>query len=142
MELTSTALVSILTNEWERVFITVPAPDLCLGSHRFEAQLVWAMGQRTGSTDFPFQCPENTVLCDGTREVGWYRMSNVFGHTTVEWARDRKPPISGVVAVRKPVQTNCDCWTQDPRVRRLGRFGKWEKRVLVHHAYYEAGAAL
>lgn len=136
MNLNRAVMANILSEDWHRVFVTVPAPALCAADHGFHYQQVWAMGQRTGSTGFPFQCPENTIICDGTREVGWYRMANVFGHTTVEWSRDRKPPISGVAQVKKPLHTDCDCWTQDHRVRRLGRFGRWEKGVLVHQAYY------
>lgn len=139
LDLTQSAMAELLLEDWSAVLVTVPAPVLCFdATHRFTSQMIWAMGQRTGTIGFPFQCPENTILCDGTRNTGWYRMSNVFGHTTVEWVRDTKPPIAGVVRVEKPLETNCACWTQDGRVHRLGRFGQWVKGALVHEAYTTA----
>lgn len=143
MDLTRGAMQGILLEKYSHVFVTVPAPALCYDmTHSFSSQMIWAMGQRTGTTGFPIQCPENTIVCNGSRDTGWYRMSNVFGHTTVEWATERKPPVNGVVRVEKPVSTTCDCWLQDDRVLRLGRFGQWQKGVLVHEVYRAAKAAL
>ena len=127
---------------WAKVFSTVPAHALCMDpAHQFRAQSVWAMGQREGSQDFPFACPPFTVVCNGERDTGWYRIANVFGMTTVEWAGEKKPPIKGVVRVEKPLDTNCTCH-QEAGLVRLGRFGKWQKGVLVHTAYTEAKASL
>lgn len=134
--------ITLRGGAWARVFSTVPAHAICYdGSHEFTEQAVWAMGQREGSQDFPFACPPFTVVCNGERDTGWYRMANVFGMTTVEWATLRKPPIRGVVQVNKPIRTSCTCH-QGAGLVRLGRFGKWQKGVLVHTAYTEARAAL
>lgn len=142
MQVTPEEVQISLKAPWAKVVSTVPAPALCLDpAHSFESQNVWAMGQREGSQDFPFACPPFTVVCNGERDSGWYRMANVYGMTTVEWAMDRKPPIKGVVRVEKPLTTNCDCHLPEGLVR-VGRFGKWQKGVLVHTAYTETKAML
>lgn len=134
--------IALESKRWTKIFSTVPAPSFCLDrAHRFESQTIWAMGQREGTTDFPIDCPPFTVICNGERDTGWYRVANVFGMRTVEWATPRKPPIQGVVPVEKPVATNCDCHL-DKGLVRIGRFGKWQKGVLVHSAYAEAKKAL
>lgn len=118
---------------------TVPAPLLCLGGdvyqHQFFAQKVWAIGDAPEAGQLvPFACPGDTVICNGEREVGWYRKSNVFDRTTVEWPEGSRPPIDGVAEVQKPISTNCDCM---PGVYRTGRYGRWQKGVLSHEAYFE-----
>ena len=88
-------------------------------------------------------CTEGVVECNGTRDVGWYRKATVFGHTTVEWPIRRKPPVKGVVTVRKPLSTNCDCWLNDRiPVLRVGRYGKWQKGYLTHHVVADVEKAL
>lgn len=127
---------------WIRVLSTVPAPAICADpAHRFDVQPIWAMGQREDGPDLPFPCPPNTVICNGDRHTGWYRIANVFGMKTVEWPEGRKPPFKGVVRVEKPLATNCDCHVKEGLVR-IGRFGKWQKGVLVHTAYTETRALL
>lgn len=116
---------------------TVPAPLLCQrgGEHVFSHVRCWAIGdapEEGQSVPFSTEQPD-TILCDGTEEHGYYRVSNVFGRTTIEWpGRGRRPPLEGVVAFDKPLSTTCDCW---PQVQRLGRYGRWKKGVLAHHVY-------
>lgn len=126
------------------IFSTIPADRLCLrpAEHKFLTQDVWAMGstrddfatQRT----LPYYAPENTVQCNGSDGTAWYRAATVFGASTIEWPAGRKPPINGIVPVRKPLSTDCDCHVSaSNRYVRLGRYGKWQKGVLVHTAYEE-----
>jgi hypothetical protein len=117
---------------------TLPAPALCSDpTHRFDSVLCWAigdapeLGQKTPYTTDPF-----TVLCDASKDRGYYRISNVFGYSTVEWPGwRRKPPVDNVVGFHKPLRTDCDCL---PEVVRAGRMGKWQKGVLAHETYQEA----
>lgn len=142
LDITPQEVAIALEGPWVKVFSTVPAPALCRDpGHQFTEQVVWAMGQREGSQDFPFTCPPFTVVCNGERDTGYYRIANVFGMTTVEWSGVRKPPIRGVVRVQKPISTNCTCHQKAGLVR-IGRFGKWQKGVLVHSAYKDVRAAL
>ena len=118
-------------------FSTIPAPLMCVDPmHNFRSTKCWAIGdapeigQKTREVAPPY-----TIVCDGTKDQGYYRASNVFGYQTVEWPGWRnRPPVSGVVDFLKPLATNCDCW---PQVTRIGRMGKWRKGVLAHEAYEE-----
>lgn len=134
--------IALGRDAWSKVFSTVPAHAICKDpTHQFTEQVVWAMGQREGTQDFPFACPPFTVVCNGERDTGYYRIANVFGMTTVEWPGEKRPPIKGVVRVAKPLATNCTCHKEAGLVR-IGRFGKWQKGVLVHTAYTETKVAL
>lgn len=128
---------------------TIPATVLCAmrTEHRFDYEMIWAMGQTQDGPDLQIPCPPNTVICDGTEDVGWYRTAKVFGVQTVEWPMvhshptGKRPPFKGVTNVPKPLSTNCVCWT-DSGVYRVGRYGRWQKGVLVHTAYYDTANIL
>lgn len=77
--------------------------------------------------------PDDTVLYDGTLDRSWYRSSNLFGVQGTEWsAGSRRPPIPNLVSIKKPLATTCDCF---PDVVHVGRYGRWQKGVLVHDAF-------
>lgn len=141
MVLSASAVSDVLKSDAKYVISTVPAPAICGNDrHEFIAQNVWAAGDAPELGQFcPIYCPPNTVICNGDSDRAWYRLSNVFGHTTCEWPAARKPPVSGVAEVVKPIRHTCTCWTG--RVVSLGRYGAWKKGVLSHQAY-EAAAAL
>lgn len=120
------------------VLSTIPRPIVCQGGddHLFRSQRCWALGDApVYDQKVPISCPLNTVICDATPEISWYRLANVFGMTTVEWSGTRtKPPLQGVVAFDKPLSTTCDCW---PDWGFFGRYGQWQKGVLVHQVYMQ-----
>jgi hypothetical protein len=120
---------------WGAVLSSIPAPVLCRNpSHAFLSQKVYAAGDAPERGIFaPISCLPDTVLCDGTEDRAWYRISNVFGHCTAEWPDRRKPPFEGVTEVQKPIGTTCYCW--EGRITRIGRYGIWMKGVLSHQAY-------
>lgn len=127
------------SGDYKTVISTIPADALCekLDEHTFDSQRVWSVGDAPERGIFcpvteaaPFQ-----VICNASRDSGWYRNANVFGYRTAEWAGDRCPPIEGIAPVSKPIATNCDC---NPGVVRLGRYGEWRKGVLSHEAYEKA----
>lgn len=132
---------------WRLVVSTIPASALCVvqDKHQFLSQPVWAAGDapELGRMS-PISCAAGKVICNGETDRAWYRVSNVFGHTTAEWPYDRRPPISGISQVLKPIRTTCDCFSKvrgQLPLYRTGRFGRWEKGVLSHHSY-ELAAAL
>lgn len=130
------------SEEFAHYISTVPAPLLCTNAaHVFPSQKVWAIGDAPERGVF---CPIttadlNTVICSGSPDNSWYRTANILGYRTAEWPENRRPPIEGLAQVSKPIKTNCDCL---PMVHRLGRYGKWEKGVLSHSAYYETVVGL
>lgn len=147
------SLQGILPHRWATTISTVPAPELCgrPDQHTFASTDIWAMGSRVKlrqdpthgappgfiPSGMPFRAPESTVMCNGHRDTRWYRAATVFGHSTLEWPDGARPPITGVVRVRKPLSTDCDCW-QAEGLLRLGRYGEWRKGVLVHEVYQRA----
>lgn len=124
------------------VVSTIPLPSICREPerHEFTAQKIWAAGDAPDQGRLcPISCPPDTVICNGHMDRAWYRVSNVFGHTTAEWPHDRRPPLSDIAEVTKPIAHNCDCW--DPsRFVGVGRYGAWQKGVLSHHAYEQAAS--
>jgi hypothetical protein len=125
------------------IFSTIPRPALCHGPHTFASGAIWALGDAPERGQYvSTTTPDNTVVCSGESEQGWYRTSKIFGYATMEWPIDRKPPIPGVAEVRKPLRHNCNCWEgSEPsgtKVEFAGRYGAWEKGYLSHHAYNRA----
>lgn len=122
---------------------SIPLAALCLDmeSHAFTSQQCWAMGDAPErGQEVPVPCPDDTVICDGTRDVGYYRVSNVFGYKTVEYPGLRpKPPLAGLVPFHKPLATTCTC---HPGMLRVGRYGTWTKGVLSHTAFNEVVKAM
>jgi hypothetical protein len=113
----------------DMIISTIPAPALCYKpEHRFKFHDIYA----NGTTDaVPY--PEDSIICDGTGEHDWYRISRVFGYQTTEWP---KPPATSASYARvvKPLETDCDCY---PEYKRIGRYGAWRKSYLVHQAFPE-----
>ena len=133
-------LAQIINGEfYDLVINSIPLPDLCHQGHHFGAVEVIAAGDAPdlgidiGKT---FRCSDFTVLCNGNPNTAWSRLSNIFGHTTVEWpASIEQVPVRTASKVRKPLDHDCDCW---PTILKVGRFGSWTKGVLSHHAYNKA----
>jgi hypothetical protein len=125
---------------YDAIFSTVPAPSVCLYplEHQFKSHDIYAVGdkvedgevKRSIASSLLFENHNDKVICNGASSPAWYRLSRVFGVSTLEWpGQIEKPPFEGVVTVRKPLETNCDC---HPWVTRIGRYGAWKKGYLVH----------
>lgn len=128
-----------MAHEFDFVFSSVPLRPLCVNrEHSFASRTIYAIGD---APDLGVRCPiqveTNQIIYCGNRNASWYRAANIFGHCTVEWAR--KPPISDVATVMKPLGTDCDCY---PNVVRLGRYGEWKKGVLAVDAFNKTMNAL
>jgi len=130
--------------DWARVYSSIPAPAICAAPswHHFESVRIWAVGAvETLGAFAPREMEDaGAIVCDGTSERRWYRSSNVFGFTTVEWPYVNHPGAENddvkAVAVRKPIRHGCICY-QRPMFRRIGRYGAWRKGVLVHEVFTE-----
>lgn len=124
-------------NEFDLIISSVPAPAICKRQdvHRFHYQEVWI------DPNVPSFIKEDTVVYNGDKAPSWYRASNIGGTAGgVEWSSQGvKPPIPGLVSIKKPLRHTCDCW---PDILRVGRYGSWTKGVLTHDAFFEAGRTL
>jgi hypothetical protein len=120
----------------ELIVSTIPIQAFCEDPrHSFNTMSIWANGATSAEVT-----AENTIICDGTDEQPWYRISNVFGYKTTEWPGSFKPPQwSKAVPVVKPLSTTCNC---HPDILRAGRYGTWTKARLVHEVYPAVKEAL
>lgn len=120
-------------SDYEYVFSSVPAPTMCKDSrHKFDSMNVHAFGEtpRRKIERDDFAIGNNQVLCNGMWLPSWYRISKVFGYGTIEWP-EYEVPDPGSSLVKKPLSTDCTCY---PDIIRVGRYGRWEKGILTHHA--------
>lgn len=120
-----------LVEESDYVFNTAPlnkiVPD---GEYRYETVFIVPRGI--------WGVSEDEIIYLGNDEYA-YRTSNIQGHASTEYPVLTKVPFlwrRGGMAARviKPL----DCVVELPGVCRLGRYGKWQKGVLVHDSYEEA----
>lgn len=123
-EVTSDVIVDLFP-KYDKIISAMPLKALCHNkAHRFKGAQVYITPQAEVEQD-------NTIVYNGCAGDRWYRTSKIFGHGSTESTR----PTEGAWAGIKPTWSNCTCWQE---IIRVGRFGKWEKGVLVHHAFQEA----
>jgi hypothetical protein len=121
------------------VFSTAPLTELVPRGllHIFQYQDVWIT-----PGDFQDEAtPYNTIVYNGTVDDSWYRRSNIFGHTSIEFpAEPNDVTLGEVKRIRKPLAyTGPD---PIPQIYKFGRYGTWQKKVLVDDAYKGAMAIL
>lgn len=133
--------------DYDLVLCSLPAFKLCQcpDVHQFHSQEVrlWQQQQPIDAT-LP-----STIIYNGLQGEGspaWYRASNIDRHGWVEWAvhdglQPNDVPV-GAAKGLKPLHTDCTCHIDHPQFKRIGRFGKWQKAVLVNHAYHDTKEAL
>jgi hypothetical protein len=131
----------MLFNKQLRPMISsIPLPEICFHPSmcNFMEAIIWAAGEapeRGTRLSHLLQMDGSTVICNGLDNPLWYRASHIFDRMTIEWPWRAGPSAMTGAAVVKPIRNNCLCW---PEVLKVGRYGKWEKGVLVHHAFEEA----
>jgi hypothetical protein len=123
--------------DYNYVFSTVPYPALVPLNNpwTFESQVAYI------KTEDPGLIEDMTIIYNGERATPWYRASCIFGLSSTEWTHDPRNHDSEaqVVVVRKPLRTDCTAW---PHIFKFGRYGRWEKGVLIHHAFEQAEGVL
>lgn len=152
---------------FDLVVSSIPRRFLCsnLNRHIFNYTSIWAAGSapelgihyppdmnpslgNDGRYPFlPFRTHRDIVICSGVESDRWYRASRIFGRVTIEWPLDRRPiEFEGMKPARvvKPISHTCTCFTEggDAKIIFVGRYGKWEKGVLSHDAYFDTEAAI
>jgi len=128
--------IADICGDHEAVLCTVPARDLCYRhEHRFDGQEVVITKQQLVHV-------HNLIVYNGRMlpTDRWYRASNIFGHCSTEYSMASVRDAGLYVGWQgvKPVSTDCDCHEDHMNFHRLGRFGRWEKSVLVDDAYRAA----
>jgi hypothetical protein len=116
------------------VINSIPRFHLCLDmSHQFTSQAIYI------NTDPPTWIPDNEIVYNGDPSPAWYRASRINGAGGIEYSDQvQRPPGSDLMYVTKPIANNCTCHAG---VVHVGRFGKWQKGILVHEAFVDAWKA-
>ena len=136
-----------LSTLYDMVISTVPRTIWKVAGEEFIFSEGWALGEAPENGMFcPFTTEnDNEIICDGTEEHSWTRLSRVFGYTTIEWPHHAsKPPLGGVTKVIKPLRYMQSSQTPNPTRDWLhvGRYGQWEKGVVVTDAYHQVKEAI
>lgn len=127
-------IAAAMIREYDLVISTIPAQTLCQNPfHGFSSAKVW-FGDKLPS-DMAESMPENFVLFNGHEAWDWYRASRIDGFDSIESTVHFPGAYSGI----KPTTNDCCCF---PEIARVGRFGRWEKGILVHHAFKQAQEAI
>ena len=134
------------TGQFDFIVSTIPRPAVCLANlgigtspHPFLSQTVFVHSGEYANIS------ENTIVYNGDKEPSWYRASNILGEESTEWASERSvhPSFgSKVRKIGKPILHGCDCWSEDENVLFAGRYGKWQKGILVHDGFTTCASAL
>ena len=118
---------------WDTVICSAPRMAFCNDAfHQFNQAQVWIASEKRADRG------PNKMIYNGERIVDWYRYSAINGIESYEFP-SRVPMHSDWAVGTKPISTDCTC---HPDVIFVGRFGKWEKGCLTHHAYQEVSDAL
>lgn len=128
---------AVMSKQYKLIINTIPLNHLCFRGHTFRFQSVIAAGDAPGlgiDVGTLYHCEPDTVICNGDETPSWYRLSRIFGHTTIEWPEGTTVPIPTASTVIKPLDHNCDCF---PEVMNVGRYGSWRKGVLSHTAFQQ-----
>lgn len=138
----------ITLDKYDMVISTVPRTiwENPFSNEQFVHSKCWAVGDAPEYGKFaPFSTEkDNTIICNGSEETSWYRLSRVFGYTTIEWPEHKKPPVQNAVMVQRPLRYIPDPNQVNPadQMMHVGRYGEWKKGVVVSDVYNQVFNAL
>lgn len=134
------------------VISTVPRNLWAVEGDDFRYSEGWALGDAPEHGVFvPYDLDDNTIICDGSAEVSYNRLSKVFGYTTVEWPSHTDmetvtalPGMPKPSKFIKPLAFKPSETKENPTSNWLhvGRFGSWQKAILVTDAWHDTNKAL
>jgi hypothetical protein len=122
---------------FDLVISTVPRKIWANEGDIFESTKIWALGDGDYKRVHLHRPDDFHVVCDGSNLNPWYRVSNIFGHCTMEWPfyESDHRPARGASMVEKPLRHNS---RSAPDFIHLGRYGAWEKGILTSDVFYQA----
>lgn len=139
--------------EYTEIISTIPPSSYCHNPvHDFES--VPILIAQSPMDEFP---ADNFVLYSGRLDDAWYRISCIFGEESLEFGSGGDPQVTEdmraeanrlnpdhIVTGMKPTRTTCDCGFGHPHTKllRVGRFGSWDRRVLLHQVPSQVASIL
>jgi hypothetical protein len=119
-------VLDFIEGSFDIVFSSIPLSYLCENpNHQFFNAKVWIRSWRVaGGVNF--------VEYNGELLTGHYRASVLGEWSSMEYGQPPSRSMIPALEGMKPLRSTCDC---RPSIRRIGRFGKWEKGVLLHHVW-------
>jgi hypothetical protein len=134
------------------VISTVPRRLWAVEGDGFRYSEGWALGDAPEHGVFvPYDITDNTIICDGSSDNHYNRLSKVFGYTTVEWpihadmnVVTSTPGMPAPSKFLKPLAFEASTTHENPTSDWLhvGRFGAWRKAVLVTDAWHDTNNKL
>ena len=118
-----------LVDSYDLVINAASAPALCAKGHEFPRREIWV---KDGA---PAGVGINTMIYNGSRHYDWYRSSDVFGRRATEYGEEVEGADRGI----KVKRTSCNC---HPKIKRVGRWGRWMPGVLLDQAFADANRIL
>ena len=129
--------IGVIAVHYPLTLCSIPAHAICGAhdEHKFVSQEIHV--QHVPSD--PSAASQIIYNGEGAR-AEWYRFSRINGTSAWEFADAGTAPDdwTAVVTGFKPIETSCTCWLTYQGFHRIGRYGRWSKGVLTHHAYAEA----
>ena len=142
MDLGDIRYPGVVFDAFDLVISTVPRTVWDPVPTNFELSYVWALGDGDYERVHMYRPDPFTVVCDGTKDNSWYRVSNIFGFCTMEWPYFHNapyatvsPPANGAARVIKPLLYKGDSRKD---FIHLGRYAQWEKGVLTSDVFNRA----
>ena len=120
--------VPTLLEEYDYVINTVPLPIIFPQAVCKKVDRKVMKGRPEGIDKLVGLNP-NQVIYNIDEQVNWYRYSNVLGNEWTEVVEGGDFTISKIITT--------DFQSPDERIILQGRYGKWDRKFLAHHAYYE-----
>jgi hypothetical protein len=126
--------VEQMAESYDLVFNSIPKAALCYKNHDFPCQKI------SITPESPVSGMDNFVMYNGRPSEDWYRTSCIFGEPWTEYSEARTGgPVAGASQGFKPTANNCDC---HPDVIPIGRYGRWQRGVLLHHVQMRVSQAV
>lgn len=126
-----------LVHSGKLVFNTAPLNQF-VSSHQCLYETVWIIN------GISYADPD-TIVYNGEPNCPWYRTSNLWGHMSIEFpGKHGFHPVPDcyegfdAYEIKKPLVTMASI----PGVIASGRYGRWEKGVLVDESYHQAIAEI
>jgi hypothetical protein len=139
MKMDADVMERLYSSDVDMIVIAMPLNALCYRpEHTFYSQRVTiyaGLPSELGNSKYEALLSRkdtgNWILYCGKKSIPWYRCSEINGGASVEVPEHY---VDGHQII-KPLRTDCDCWTDKPRVVPVGRYGTWQKNELVSGAW-------